>query len=119
MQGPSRWNFPLPTPGLSSQARAKNTKEGRGLEKEREREKKGRKGEERKNSLLPLQFHGDQAFGSRPPTELGGGRRESGGEKQEVLCDGDAGLPDSSVKYLRKTFNDPRCSHLVLPRKAQ
>ena len=44
-QGPSRWSSPLPTPGLPSQARAKNTKEVRGAEKERKREKKKRKGE--------------------------------------------------------------------------
>ena len=31
----------------------------------------------------------------------------------------DAGLPDSWVKYLRKTFSDPRFSHLFLQRKAQ
>ena len=46
-------------------------KEGGWRKKGKER-RKGGKESKKKNSLPPLQFYGDQAFRSSPPTELGG-----------------------------------------------
>ena len=47
-------------------------KEGGWREKGKERRKGGKENKEKK-ILRPLQLKGDQAFGSRPPTEMGGG----------------------------------------------
>ena len=84
LQGPSRWNFPLPTTSLPSQARAKNTKEGRGWrEKGKERRKGGKESKEKNSPATPAQRA--SSHWQSPTNRDGWGWWESGGDKQEVL----------------------------------